>query len=109
MIRVRLDKWQHAVLAVYLTICMFDFVAMPIWIEQSNRRLTPIELVRQTLLLNPDERISGMTVLSIDRRWQSLTMTGMGIFHISFAALLGVSVVARTPTTNTSPDESDER
>lgn len=66
-------KWRPITAMVYLVICLFDFVASPIF---------------WTLVQAYYDGV-------VTTQWQPLTLAGSGLFHISFGAILGVSAFTR--------------
>lgn len=80
-------NWRSIAAVVYLVICVFDFMIVPIWVGWHNERLTqiiaditPLSPAVQTVILN--HRLD---------QWQPLTLGSGGLFHIAFGAILGVS------------------
>jgi hypothetical protein len=80
-------NWRSIAAVVYLSICVFDFVLVPIWVgwhtaslTQIIADITPLSPQVQTVILN--HRLD---------QWQPLTLGSGGLFHIAFGAILGVT------------------
>lgn len=88
--------WRPIAFYVYAGICIFDFVIMPSIIEYSNRRIDNQSAVIQALLFRDGgAQIKALDLLSDRRKWDSLTLYGAGVFHMSFGAILGAAAWTR--------------
>ena len=68
-------KWRPAMGWLYLAVCAFDFVILPVlW-----------NLAQATYLKN-----------IVFTQWMPLTLQGAGFFHICMGAVLGISAYGRT-------------
>jgi hypothetical protein len=85
--------WRPAAAWVYLGICVFDFVAMPIYHLQSQGNLNRV--VEISMMLRPEDQLNAMVQLSRKTAWDPLTLSASGLFHISFGAILGVAAWTR--------------
>ena len=91
-------NWRPLAAMVYLTICMTDFVFMPIYYEWANSHVTPEATVMLALKFEGVEQIEGLRILHTERAWQPLTLSESGLFHVAFGAILGVAAWSRSTT-----------
>src|SRR5690554_4827421 len=86
-------KYRRPVAAyVYLTICLFDFIAAPIFIEMRNSRVNTEAFTEIRQLNEESVQLKALEQLDLGRaEWQPLTLAGGGLFHVSFGAILGIS------------------
>jgi len=69
------SKWRPAMGWLYLCVCAFDFIIFPILWNMA-----------QALYLNQ----------VVFTQWNPLTLQGAGFFHITMAAVLGITAYGRT-------------
>lgn len=67
-------RWRPAIAWSYMVICLFDFMIGPI-------------------IYNSLQYVDSDTSISM---WQSITLQGGGIYHLSMGAIVGVSAFGRT-------------
>lgn len=83
--------WRSLAAIVYLAICAFDLVFMPLYREYAYQKLTPSEMVTLSgQIQDPAARVQTLQILKEDRAWVPLTSE---MFHLSFGAILGVSAM----------------
>ena len=82
--------WRPAAAAVYLFVCVFDFVLVPSWVGFHS--LTLVEKVEAVKEL--DSKVQ-QVVLTQSDTWDPLTLKGGGLFHLAFGALLTGAAVTR--------------
>lgn len=88
--------WRPIAAYVYLGICIFDFVGMPILMEVQNRQVNSEAFAELRLLEDKDVRIEALKQLDLGRaEWKPLTLEGGAIFHVAFGAILGVAAWTR--------------
>ena len=88
--------WRPAVAFVYLLIGVFDFVAMPVYIEMSNRELDVVIIERLEKFKDRDVKLAVIDKTSFGTRtWSPLTLVGGGLFHLSFGGILGAASFTR--------------
>jgi len=88
--------WRPIAAYVYLSICIFDFMAMPLYVSIANRQVDfqVFEEIRKF------EDVAVQTAI-IDKldvgkdAWIPLTIKGGGLFHLSFGAIIGVAAFTR--------------
>lgn len=85
--------WRPAAAWIYLGICVFDFVAMPLYHMQSQGSLNRI--VEISMQLRPEDRLSAIVQLSRKTTWEPITLGDGSFFHLSFGAILGVAAWTR--------------
>ena len=88
--------WRPIAAYIYLAICVFDFMAMPLYVEIQNRQVNveAFEEIRQ--LQDKDVKLKALEQLDLgSRNWTPLTLSGGGLFHLSFGAILGVAAFTR--------------
>jgi hypothetical protein len=88
-------SWRHLAAYIYLFICFFDFVAMPVYYEFAHKPLSKTELVRLVTGLDPTNQVQAMQIISTEQRWEPLTLGESGLFHLAFGAILGVAAWTR--------------
>lgn len=87
--------WLPVAAYVYILICVFDFMIMPIYVTAHNSRIEN-EVFRE---LNGKDALPLADMIikanQAQRQWNPLTLLGAGMFHISFGALLTGGAVTR--------------
>jgi hypothetical protein len=88
--------WRPLAAYIYLLICIFDFVGMPIYVSIANRQINfeVFEEIRKFEDVSVQTAIINKLNVGKDA-WTPLTLQGGGLFHLSFGAILGVSAFAR--------------
>ena len=82
------NNWRALTAYIYLLICIFDFVLMPIY-SQIDLRHTKSEIIR--LIENEDDKdfvIQVMDKVPVTQ-WSPVTLTGAGLFHLAFGGIIG--------------------
>jgi hypothetical protein len=85
--------WRPAAAWVYLVICIFDFLIMPSYVARTNLKIE--EVVRVAAAFESTEKLGALTILMQKNTWTPLTIQESGLFHLSFAAILGVAAFTR--------------
>lgn len=67
-------RWRPAIAWSYTVICLFDFMIGP-------------------MMYNVLQYLDSDTTISM---WQSITLQGGGLYHLSMGAIVGVSAFGRT-------------
>ena len=65
--------WRPAAAWVYLLICLFDFVLMPIYVARTNLRLPEIIAISQGL--RDGDRLTAITTLLQKNAWTPITVS----------------------------------
>lgn len=87
----RLGKyWKVACAIVYLTICIFDFLIMPIVMTNYVKDMDRSEIYAQISQLdNHQAQVALIGKLEYNvQTWQPITLMGAGMFHLAFGAIL---------------------
>jgi len=88
--------WRPIAAYVYLSICIFDFLGMPLYVSIANRQVN-FEVFEE---IRKFEDVTVQTAI-IDKldvgkdAWVPLTLQGGGLFHLSFGAIIGVAAFTR--------------
>lgn len=78
------SNWRALAAIVYLLICLFDFVIMPLIVFFAHDSF--VDMAKNISSLPPEvQRVALDRVLGA---WQPLTLQCNGIFHISFGSLI---------------------
>ena len=85
--------WRPAAAWIYLLICIFDFVLMPLYMAKTNLKIE--EVMRISSTFEGNEKLGALTLLMKKNSWEPLTVMESGMFHISFGAILGVAAWTR--------------
>ena len=85
--------WRPAAAWIYLAICIFDFVLMPIYVAKTNLKLE--DVVKVASSFEGSEKLGALTLLMKKNTWEPLTVMESGMFHLSFGAILGVAAYTR--------------
>ena len=84
--------WKNITTFIYLIICMFDFLIMPLYIASDKPKF------KDLVAMENEQRTAMMIVMDRYSAWEPLTLNGGGIFHISFGAILaGATVMGKGP------------
>lgn len=82
------NYWRPLAAVVYLLICIFDFVAMPIIIN--NDRPTTLEIIQMS-----NDNTTMAQLIYENEKWTPITTEAGGILHISFGTILTGAAVTR--------------
>lgn len=88
--------WRPACAAVYLLICLMDFIIMPHLIYRKDYTVNNKQIIELAQTFQ-DSSVQKEVISSLanKREWEPLTLMGGGMFHISFGAILGVAAYSR--------------
>lgn len=100
--------WKVACAVVYLVICVFDFLIMPLMMTNYSQRVDFTDVYTQiNTMANSNAQVA--LIQKIDYKvqtWQPLTLQGAGMFHIAFGAILtgvAMSATGREKTVTRTP------
>jgi hypothetical protein len=82
------EGWKAFSGGVYLFICVFDFVVVPIWFGLTREPL-PIEK-----LIQFESGVQVQLIESYTKQHEPFTLKGAGMFHLAFGALLTGSAIS---------------
>ena len=85
--------WRPIAAVVYLSICVFDFIIAPYYVQAQPHDLA--EIFTYVLQLDIKQQSEGLAIMYAKGQWQSLTLQGGGLFHIAFGAILGAAAWTR--------------
>jgi len=80
-----MNRWQSVAAYVYLSICVYDFILVPVWIGIVRAFLIPFDA---TMLLPFDVSVQLRLLEAYTFQHEPFTLKGGGLFHLSFGALL---------------------
>lgn len=88
--------WRPIAAYVYIAICVFDFVGMPLFMELQNDRVNVEAFAQIKELQGEATQQAAIAAINLGpREWVPLTLEGGGLFHIAFGAILGVAAWTR--------------
>lgn len=94
------SAWLPACAYIYILICIFDFIIMPITIEvhATSRINSVLDKANEEYNHSKDSAAYIDTIKNaklFDGQWNPLTLQGAGLFHLAFGALLAGGSVTR--------------
>ena len=81
------DKWRLAALIVYLVICVYDFMLVPIYYGIARMDLDLADYM-QYLSIIEDPLVQMEYLKKLVSQHEPFTLKGGGLFHLSFGAIL---------------------
>ena len=88
--------WRPIAAYVYLAICIFDFMAAPMYVAYQNEQVNSEAFAEIRALTDKDVKLKALEQLDLgSKSWTPLTISGGGLFHLSFGAILGISAFTR--------------
>ena len=97
MMRWLRRNWHTLAGTLYLMICAFDFIIMPIIYEMVHHPMPPAMAVEiASKLKDGAAQVEMLQIMEQQREWQPITLGASGILHLSFGAILGVGVWAQS-------------
>ena len=85
--------WRPIAALVYLSICIFDFIIAPYYVQAQPHDLS--EIFKYILQMPVEQQSESLAIMYAKGQWQSLTLQGGGLFHIAFGAILGAAAWTR--------------
>tara|TARA_R110001632_G_scaffold173123_1_gene292530 strand:- start:454 stop:756 length:303 start_codon:yes stop_codon:yes gene_type:complete len=83
--------WRWTALIVYLVICWYDFMFVPIWWGLSRPDISEFMKLMATV---EDPLIRQNLMIKLTGQHQPFTLLGGGLFHLAFGAILTGSAFA---------------
>ena len=77
--------WRWTALSVYLVICLYDFMVVPIWYGLNRPDLATFIEILNTV---KDPLIQLEMMKKLTGQHSPFTLMGGGIFHLAFGAIL---------------------
>ena len=81
------DKWRLAALVVYLTICVYDFMLVPIYYGVARMGLDLADYMSHLTAIE-DPLVQMEYLKKLVSQHEPFTLKGGGLFHLSFGAIL---------------------
>ena len=81
--------WRWTALIVYLVICVYDFIVVPVWFGLNRPALSNFITLLNTV---QDPLIQLELMKKMTGQHSPFTLRGGGLFHLAFGALLTGSV-----------------
>ena len=81
--------WRWTELIVYLVICVYDFIVVPVWFGLNRPALSNFITLLNTV---QDPLIQLELMKKMTGQHSPFTLMGGGLFHLAFGALLTGSV-----------------
>jgi hypothetical protein len=85
--------WRPIAALTYLSICIFDFIIAPYYVQAQPHNLA--EIFTYVLQMPVEQQSEALNIMMNKGDWQSLTLQGGGLFHIAFGAILGAAAWTR--------------
>lgn len=85
--------WRPLAAVTYLSICVFDFIIAPYFVQAQPHDLA--EIFKYVLQMSVEQQSEALNIMMNKGNWQSLTLQGGGLFHIAFGAILGAAAWTR--------------
>ena len=84
------QRWRFAALSVYLLICFYDFMFVPIWYGLNRPDISELmKIVNET----SDTLVKLDLLKTLVSQHSPFTLMGGGLFHLAFGAILTGSAV----------------
>ena len=87
------SMWRPLSAVTYLSICIFDFIVAPYFVQAQPNDLA--EIFRYVLQMPIEQQSEALAIMYAKGQWSSLTLQGGGLFHIAFGAILGAAAWTR--------------
>ena len=85
--------WRPLAAITYLSICVFDFIIAPYFVQAQPHDLA--EIFQYILQMPVEQQSEALAIMYAKGQWSSLTLQGGGLFHIAFGAILGAAAWTR--------------
>lgn len=106
MIKWMMDNWKPACALIYTIICVFDFVVFPCWVGWHRMAVSEFLVTTQGI----DVTLKTNIFDYLYRAYSPYTLSGGGLFHLSFGALLtGVAITAKAKVITDRRTSEDEK
>lgn len=79
-------NWQSIAAYVYIVICIFDFMIIPMWIGFTRSEVDLGLAMTNIIKLDPAVQIKMIDAMTFQH--EPLTLKGGGLFHMAFGAIL---------------------
>jgi hypothetical protein len=85
--------WRPAMAFVYMAICIFDFIVMPVWVEKTT--VKPVEAIELARKMPEKDQVMALQILTKEQYWNPITLKENGFIHIAFGFILGIAAWTR--------------
>ena len=92
------EGWKALTAVVYLLICIFDFVVVPMWFGLSRVGIDPMKMLTLESISKLAPAVQLEIIKSLSYQHEPFTLKGGGLFHLAFGALLTGSAIAGRKT-----------
>ncbi len=77
--------WRWTALSIYLLICFYDFMFVPIWYGLNRPDISAL----MDVIANTDEVLVQLDLMkTLTAQHEPFTLMGGGLFHLAFGAIL---------------------
>ena len=83
-------RWRWSALILYLVICFYDFMCVPIWYGLNRPDISQFIDILNTV---EDPLIQLERMKKLTGQHQPFTLMGGGLFHLAFGAILTGSAI----------------
>ena len=89
-IEISTMRWRWTALSIYLLICFYDFMFVPIWYGLNRPDISAFMLI----INNTEEVLIQLELMKkLTAQHNPFTLMGGGLFHLAFGAILTGSAV----------------
>lgn len=89
------EYWRPMCGVVYLAICVFDFLVMPVVYTTIYRRQDLAYVVELAEKLQSTAQAAALTAMISSREWKPITLQEGAFFHLAFGAILTGAAITR--------------
>lgn len=83
------ENWRSLAFLTYCTICVFDFIVMPVVYQIFNNAVDPAALLAMVQQLkDPNVQLEFLRLYGTKTAWVPITMGAGGTFHLAFGGIL---------------------
>ena len=84
------QRWRWTALSVYLLICFYDFLFVPVWYGLNRPDISQfMDIINAT----EDTLVQMELMKKLTRQHNPFTLMGCGLFHLAFGAILTGSAI----------------
>ena len=84
------SRWRWTALSIYLLICFYDFLFVPVWYGQNRPDISQfMEIINST----EDTLVQMELMKKLTGQHNPFTLMGGGLFHLAFGAILTGSAI----------------
>ena len=84
------SRWRWTALSIYLLICFYDFLFVPVWYGLNRRDISQfMDIINST----EDTLVQMELMKKLTGQHNPFTLMGGGLFHLAFGAILTGSAI----------------